>query len=370
MPPARPQPSFWALHLGGWAAFALAMMAGRTGEWDLARTLAVEPAYAASAAAVSAVLRALYLRLGVDAARPVRATVVAVVASYVGGLVWTGVHNLYLRHVAPAALAAAYGGPVGPLQREFVLDGAVYQSALLLAWSALYVGARSYAALGAERERALRAEAQAHEARLRALRYQINPHFLFNALNGVSTLVTEGQARKATDMLAQLGDFLRLTLERDDDAEVPLAAEVDFVRRYLDIERARFGDRLRVRLDVAADVWDVPVPSLVLQPLVENAVKYAVAPREEGGEVAVEARSDGGALVLTVSDDGPGLPDGPGDGHDGGLGVGLANVRGRLLELYGEAGRMELGTSEAGGLRAALRLPIQRPARRPAPVSS
>ena len=200
----------------------------------------------------------------------------------------------------------------------------------------------------------LQAQADAHHARLQALRYQLNPHFLFNALNGVSTLVTEEHTREATDMLAQLSDFLRMTLEADDVAEVPLADEVDYVRRYLDIEQARFGDRLRVRFDVAPGVLAARVPALVLQPLVENAVKYAVAPREAGGSIEIGADASASDLVLSVEDDGPGVG---GDGA-GGFGVGLANVRARLREQYGDAGRLDLDEAPGGGLRAVVRLPL------------
>ena len=336
------------------------MMIGRAGEMPIVRIVVVEIGFATLAAVVSAAMRPVYVRFGLGAAGPVPTIAVALGVSYVAAVVWTLGYYGYMHSVAPTILSAVYDEPVPPLFQGAVLDGTVFHWAILLGWTALYVGARYYLALQDERVRALTAEAHAHRARLQALRYQLNPHVLFNALNGVSTLVTEGRTREATDMLAQLGDFLRLTLERDDAAEVPLAAEVDFVRRYLDIEQVRFGERLRVRIDVAPDVWDVPVPALVLQPLVENAVKYAVAPREEGGKVSVEARSDDGVLVLAVCDDGPGLM--AGDGTEGGLGVGLANVRSRLRELYDDAGQMELGTSEAGGLRVALRLPIRRPA--------
>ena len=365
---ARPRSSFWTLHLGGWALFALAMMVGRTGEWDLPRTLVTEPAFAAFAAAVSAVLRAVYVRLGMGTDRPVRTVAVAFIASYVGGLVWTVIHHLYLRGLAPEVLSVVYGEPVGPLQRGAFLDGTVFQSVILLAWSAIYVGARSYAELRGEQERALRAEARAHQARLQALRYQLNPHFLFNALNGVSTLVTEGRAREATAMLARLSEFLRLTLENDGAPEVPLADEVDFVRRYLEVEKARFGDRLRTRFDVTGDVLSAAVPALVLQPLVENAVKHAVAPQEGGALVAVRARREGGDLVVEVRDDGPGLGDGGGVDRASteGLGVGLTNVHDRIRELYGDAGRLDLDEAEGGGLVVRLRVPFRPLGHRPA----
>ena len=359
---ARPAPpvSYWTLHVGGWAAFGLAMAVGRAGEMGLAFIVATEVGFAVLAALVSAAMRQVYVRFGLGTTAPARTVALALAVSYVGAVVWTLTFYGYMHGVAPALLSAVTGTSVPPLRSGAVLDGTVFHWAILLGWTALYVGAQYYAALQDERVRAVQAEAHAHRARLQALRYQLNPHFLFNALNGVSTLVTEERTREATDMLAELSDFLRLTLERDDEAEVPLADEVEFVRRYLAIEQVRFGDRLRVAVDVEPGVLAAPVPALVLQPLVENAVKYAVAPREAGGRIAVEARRDGEALLLAVSDDGPGL--GSGDGAADGLGVGLANVRDRLREQYGDEGRVEATRAEGGGLRVELRLPLRAPA--------
>lgn len=238
-------------------------------------------------------MRLVYVRFRVGGARPVVIAVVGPIVSYVGALVWTAAYNTYLRGVAPALASLIDTQPVPPLQRGTLLDGAVYYWVILLGWSALYFWLQYYAALQEERMQVLRAEALAHQARLQALRYQLNPHFLFNALNGISTLVTEVRTKEATAMIAQLSDFLRLTLENDGAAEVPLADEVEFVRRYLDIEPVRFGERLRVRIDVESGVLSAAVPALVLQPLVENAVRYAVTPREEGGRIVVEARHDG-----------------------------------------------------------------------------
>ena len=133
----------------------------------------------------------------------------------------------------------------------------MYNAFTMLAWSVLYIGIRYYAALQAERERSLAAEAAAHQAQLEALRYQINPHFLFNALNAVSTLVTERRNDEASRMLARVSDFLRLTLTAPVRDEVALADEIDYVRQYLEIERVRFGERLRTEFDVAPDAWEI-----------------------------------------------------------------------------------------------------------------
>ena len=357
MTPFRSGFSYWSLHVAGWALFALAMMIGRAGEWSLARIVTTELAYAGTAAAISAAMRVLYVRLRLATASPRRLVLVALATSYAGALVWTVVFHLYEAGPGPALVswlggveARGYSGPI--------FDGAVYHTAVLLGWSALYLGIQYYAALQRERERALRAEADANRAHLQALRYQLNPHFLFNALNGVSTLVAEGDARRATAMLARVSDFLRLTLDQDAAPEASLLAEMDYTQRYLEIERARFGDRLRTRFDIDDGVLSAAIPALLLQPIVENAVKHAVAPHEAGAEIRVAARREGDRLRVDVCDSGPGLQ-ASGDGAPAGLGIGLANVRDRLREMHGAAGTLSLHEAPGGGLCVQIGLPFR-----------
>jgi two-component system, LytTR family, sensor kinase len=280
--------------------------------------------------------------------------VVAVVASYVASLVWTAADN-FLDYPVTVALGVRDPAPRGPIRPFF---GAVYNAFTMLAWSVLYIGIRYYAALQAERERSLKAEAVAHQAQLEALRYQINPHFLFNALNAVSTLVTEGRNDEASRMLARVSHFLRLTLTAPVRDEVALADEVDYVRQYLEIERVRFGERLRTEFDLAPDVWEAAVPAFVLQPLIENAVRHAIAPRESGGAITLEARRSGEMLQVSIVDDGPGVrddPQGTGTGR-----IGLTNTRDRLRQLYGDRGRLQLVSVPGGGTRATIEIPFRR----------
>lgn len=356
MTPPRPRFTYWTLHFTGWALFALAMMVGRAGEWSFVRIVTTEVVYAGLAAAVSAAMRVLYVRLRLATASPRRIGAVAVLASYAGSVVWTATYHAYENGPGPALVSwiegVEFSGYSGP-----ILDGAVYHTAVLLGWSALYLGLQYYAALQRERERALRAEADAHQAHLQALRYQLNPHFLFNALNGVSTLVAEGQARQATAMLARVSDFLRLTLDQDVAPEAPLIAEMDYTRRYLEIERVRFGDRLRTEFEIEDDALSAAIPALLLQPIVENAIKHAVAPRESGATLTLSARREGDRLRVDVCDDGPGLS-ASGDGAPAGLGIGLANVRDRLREMYGEAGTLSLHEASGGGLCVQIQLPF------------
>ncbi|HEY9229360.1 MAG TPA: histidine kinase, partial [Gemmatimonadaceae bacterium] len=230
-----------------------------------------------------------------------------------------------------------------------------YNAFTLLAWSLLYVGIKHQQALHAERERSLRAEALAHKARLEALRWQLNPHFLFNALNAISTLVIDGRSKEAAAMIARLGDLLRSTLEVPSEAEIPLASELELVQRYLDIEQVRLGDRLALDVSVASDAWTARVPSLLLQPIVENAVRHAIAPRAKGGRIAVSARRAGERLHLVVEDDGPGLNS---NASSNGGGIGLTNTRERLRYLYGDAQQFRLDRGDLGGLRVRFDLPF------------
>ncbi len=210
------------------------------------------------------------------------------------------------------------------------------------------------------RERELRAsklEGQLAQAQLTALKMQLHPHFLFNTLHGISALVSE-DPNAAERMIARLSDLLRLTLENAGTQEVPLRQELAFLERYLEIEQIRFQDRLIVTVDIAPDVRDARVPNLVLQPLVENAIRHGIAPRTTPGRVEITAGRTGERLCLSVRDDGPGLPAGDGRTAEG---VGLANTRARLNRLYGPAHRLELHTPTGGGFEVRLTFPLQIP---------
>jgi signal transduction histidine kinase len=208
----------------------------------------------------------------------------------------------------------------------------------------------------ASRRRAARLEAQLASAQLQALRMQLDPHFLFNTLNAVAALV-RSDPEAAEDMLTELADFLRLTLATSSAQEVSLRDEMEFLERYLKIERVRFQDRLTTTVEVAPGAERAQVPSLILQPIVENAIRHGIAGRAERGHVHVAARRVGDELQLEVRDDGPGL------GAAGGAGmvegVGLANTRARLAQLYGRAGGFELRSASGRGVSALLRLPFR-----------
>ena len=218
-----------------------------------------------------------------------------------------------------------------------------------------FINARDYHRESQERElTAAQLQTQLAEAQLEALQRQLHPHFLFNTLNTIATLMHR-DVHAADEMLVQLSDLLRLTLDRIGTQQVPLNDEVDFLRKYLEIEQRRFGERLQVHIDVDPHVLDAPVPNLILQPLVENALRHGIGPKVAGGNVDVTARQEGSNLVLTVRDNGVGLsPDKLNAFHSG---VGLSNTRSRLENLYGDRHRFEFQTPINGGLLVTIVIP-------------
>jgi two-component system LytT family sensor kinase len=196
---------------------------------------------------------------------------------------------------------------------------------------------------------------QLTKAQLRALRQQIEPHFLFNTLNAVSGLVREGRNDAAVSMIAGLSDFLRRVLEDSSRQQVPLQEEMEFTRTYLDIQMVRFADRLQLSVDVPAELYAAQVPSLILQPMVENAVKHGIAKRAQGGSIRIAAARINGTLMLSVRNDGPSLPS---DWEAKTTGIGIANVRTRLQSLYGEGFTLDLKNQDAGGVEASVSLPF------------
>lgn len=205
------------------------------------------------------------------------------------------------------------------------------------------------------RERELRTvelEKRLAEAKLQALQMQLNPHFLFNTLHAISSLMHQN-VEAADRMIVRLSDLLRYALESTDAQEVPLRQELDFLRRYLEIEQTRFGNRLQVKMNVPSETLETLVPNLLLQPLVENAIQHGIEPHARQGEIELSARRDGDQLILRVTDNGTGLP------RNGIVvdGVGLSNTRARLLQLYGPRHEMKLSNRDEGGFAVTVTVP-------------
>jgi len=260
---------------------------------------------------------------------------------------------------APLA-APAYTSSSPVLVRASRLFGWYFLADGMLYWGLLGVG---YVVDEAARSRARevqqsKLQGQLATARLAALKMQLHPHFLFNALHTVGALVRTGRSAPAVQVVARLGDLLRRMLDGAQTQEVPLGEEVEFIRAYLEVEQIRFEDRLVVHWDIQPAVVDAKVPHLILQPLVENALRHGLGSTEATGHLTIEARRNGDTLELAVSDDGPGL-----DGReraDAMQGVGLANTKLRLSQLYGTAASLEVANAPraAGGVTARIRVPF------------
>ncbi|MEX2130233.1 MAG: histidine kinase [Pseudohongiellaceae bacterium] len=231
---------------------------------------------------------------------------------------------------------------------------------LLLLWSGLYFFIKYYQLFQAEKEKVLRSEALAHEAQLRMLRYQLNPHFLFNTLNAISTLVLEQATGPANEMLTKLSKFLRYSLDHSPLDQVTLAHEIETSKLYLEIEKVRFGERMRLEICIGDEAQKALLPSMLLQPLIENSIKHAISKSESGGAIRITAEVSNGKLILNVIDDGPGL----GNGTDLGAiadstGVGLSNIRNRLREMYGSAHQINFANERPRGCRVTVVIPYE-----------
>ncbi|MEJ2409696.1 MAG: histidine kinase [Novosphingobium sp.] len=253
---------------------------------------------------------------------------------------------------------------------QFFLGLFYLDATLLGAWTALYYMVNFYLQVEEQNDQLIRLENQAASAQLAMLRYQLNPHFLFNTLNSISTLVLLKQTEPANAMLSRLSSFLRYTLVNQPTGRVTVAQEVDTLKLYLDIERMRFEERLRTTFQIDPATETCLLPSLLLQPLVENAIKYAVTPQESGAEITITTQFIGPMLRISVSDTGPGLQSPTTDNrlsgmtYDGGepvsTGVGLSNIRDRLSQAYGDNHRFETIEPVEGGFAVVIEIPVER----------
>jgi len=338
---------FWLLHVGGWVGyFSLgylqAIAYGKpSGYWIVPLT--------AACTGFAATLGLRYLLRACWSLPPrllLLAMIVPVLAS--SAVMDLAARTVWIRfcdHCAPTSRVAYFAYALSYIY-------------VVLAWVGLYMGIKYYRQLQDQTRRALASRTMAHQAQLKMLRYQLNPHFLFNTLNAISTLILDRDNPTANRMVQRLSAFLRHSLDNDPMQRVTLRQELDALTLYLDIEKVRFAERLRVETSIDEDCWRALLPSLLLQPLVENAIKYAVARRVEGGLLRIEARQEGEQLVLRVIDDGPGCDCLEGDELPAGKGVGLRNTRERLAVLYGERSGFEV-RNRAQGLAVTLRLPFE-----------
>lgn len=252
----------------------------------------------------------------------------------------------------PLFLGASWEGATAAL-----LDYAFMYGWALLLWATAQIMLDYHHRVIAQAGAINRAQSLAHDAQLRMLHYQINPHFLFNTLNAISTLVLDGRAQQAESMLLRLSGFLRYSLDRQPTELAALTAELEAQRKYLEIEQTRFGEKLSVKFTIEPGLENARLPSLILQPILENAIKYAITPRVEGGFIEVSAFRDNGLLRVCVEDDGPGLPSEEGPRRR--RGVGLVNARERLELIYGARAGLTARNREPHGCRVEIWLPLE-----------
>ena len=289
--------------------------------------------------------------------------ILAVIATIFFSMLWAVLRLLlFMLMTQEQNLWADYGGWVFPSIFVF------------FTWSALYHGIKYYQLLQQQREamlvlesqqrqRALqlvRAKAEVKDAQLQLLRYQLNPHFLFNTLNSVASLVSAERTEDAKTMLSRLGDFLRYSLDAGEDMLIPLDKEFWALSQYLMIEQVRFSDRMTLELDVPANLESLLVPNMLLQPLAENAIKYAIAPSESGGTIRVSAQLKDSRLVLSVEDSGSerlGVSSDTLELFEPGAGIGLRNTRERLKNLFSNDFELQVTDSPLGGLCFSVAIP-------------
>lgn len=347
---------FWMLQLAAWTSWVV-LFAIRDFYWGQPfERIALLIVDAIAGMALTTALRYLY-RAVWDEAIWIRVAAV-VVGSYVTAAIWQPVKNYSqffyydeFDKMAEYGIMAYFNGMIG------------YSWFLILGWSGLYFGIKYYNLLQLERQKSIRAESMAHEAQLRMLRYQLNPHFLFNTLNAISTLILEENNSSANHMVRKLSNFLRYSLDNDPMQKVDLEHEINTMKLYLEIEQVRFEDRLTVEFNVDEGARRALVPSLILQPLVENSIKYAVAASETGGKITINAKKFAGDLMLQVVDDGEGIPFEQGAGGKLRMpefkGVGLTNTRERLRELYGDKQSCKFSQALPHGLQIDIRIPFE-----------
>jgi two-component system LytT family sensor kinase len=356
---------FWVLHLVGWAIWGL------IGKYALTVAMLDEiaPNYGYYVALITVIgmvislgLRLLYCWLW---ERAIWLQVLAFLGgSFAAGYLWMSARSyLYYGWIEQAMDMEDWAKKMGPAAMEMYakvsfLEGYLSGWTVMLAWSALYFAFRYYRIFQEVRESALKSAAMAHEAQLKMLRYQLNPHFLFNTLNAISTLVLEKQTELANRMVTRLSSFLRYSLDNDPIKKVTLQQELAALQLYLDIEKVRFEDHLNLHIDVEKEAEEALIPSLLLQPLVENAIKYGIARSEEAGRLRIAARVFAGDLLLELSDDGPGVELVDGEIPDA-TGVGLRNTRERLRELYGGQHSFRLSKTDPHGLTIRIRIPFE-----------
>ena len=366
------KPSFWKLHLLGWSFYVLIF----TIEYAAFNSSAANANYlilfpllfsGLVGGLLTWPLRYIYGHLSKGA--PLQVLIVIITVCMLIAAIWTPIKNLLLMYFFDniTVYDLYWGNHPNDFHIGELFLTITYSFFMIMVWSCLYFGINYHFKLLYEKQLHLEAIRLSHVAQIKMLRYQINPHFLFNTLNAISTLVLRGDKTTANGMLARLATFLRFSLDNDPEQKIRLNDEIKALMLYLDIEKTRFAERLNVKFNIDVAAENLLVPGLLLQPLVENAIKFAIAQMETGGVIEVSAKIHNNLLHLTVADNGPNSDSIPSskeqlrkEGQQGG--VGLKNVVERLQVLYAENHQFSIHKSTLTGCVVNIVLPAELPA--------
>lgn len=339
---------FWKLQFAGWVAFGAtrALNSFALGE-DINFQLTVAVSVI-SGFIITVFLRLLYRNLRRSDIPPSTMflsviTAIVISAIILGSIdIWIVLQTYYI-----------------DLQISEFAGRTLYDFFVLLIWSGAYFIINYQFLLMEQKEKYLQASAAAHQAQLQMLRYQLNPHFLFNTLNAISTLVLDNQTKEANGMLTKLSAFLRFSLVNQPEQKITVDEEVYALWLYLDIEKIRFQDRLKLDFQISDQAKKALIPSLLLQPLVENAIKYAIAPMEEGGTISLNIKRDDNKLLIQLRDTGPGIDEFNNKKDENSSGVGLTNTKNRLLQLYPNDHNITINNHKDVGLEININIPFE-----------
>lgn len=340
---------FWALQIAGWTGFAVVQYIGSLMQEMRSIFVVIILLGAYAGFLLTIPLRYVYQR--VWNASPVFLVAIVLGGSYIAAALWAVIDN--------ATHWEIYKFGYRPRNVLFYFQHSVAKFYIILCWSGLYFVIKYYQLLQDEKQKALTATSMAHQSQLKMLRYQLNPHFLFNTLNAISTLVLVNENKTANQMVSKLSEFLRFSLDNEPIKRITLDKEIEALMLYLDIEKVRFEDRLNVQVNISDEAKKGLVPSLLLQPLIENSIKYAVAKLEAGGEITIHAGVRGQMLDIQIKDNGPEAFDSAKNQNRIREGVGLKNTEERLRALYGKQYSFTLEPNEPTGCVVSISIPWQ-----------
>jgi hypothetical protein len=368
----KDKPSFWLLHSLGWMTYVLIFTVDNVFFYRDFNKLGFEVFFPLVLAGIFAALLTLPLRYiyrrcwGLPSGWLIAAIMLC---SFLVSGIWTPVKNLAMWYFYEDfdVFSLIAGNPSEDFRWYMLFMSVSYAFFMIFVWSTLYFGINYHYRLINEKKLLIEAVRLSHISQIKMLRYQINPHFLFNTLNAVSTLVLRGSKEKANGMLIRLSTFLRFSLDNDPEKKIRLYEELKALMLYLEIEKTRFEDRLGVRFNIEPETEALLVPSLLLQPLVENSIKYAIAQMSKGGVIEVTAKCQHGYLQMEVADNGPiqdnayldAKSETKGQTASSHIGVGVQNIVDRLNVLYPDKHSFNITRGQTAGYRVQISIPME-----------